>query len=73
MPTKNVNMVPVVSSNISAIGYDHTTKTLFIRFHTGLYRYDNVTYKIYQELEQSPSKGKFVNAFLRGMGTKVQQ
>ena len=37
------NMIPVSSSNLSAVGYDSLTGTLSIEFHDGrLYEYYNV-------------------------------
>ena len=46
------NMIPVSSSNLSAVGYDGQTMQLFIRFHSGaLYVYNNVPQSVYEGLE----------------------
>jgi len=48
---KNNNMTPVmhpvVSSNISTIGYDEDTQELYIEFKKSTYKYDNNIRGIY--------------------------
>lgn len=50
----------VESSNIAAIGHDSETSTLEIEFNTGaIYQYKPVSFKLYRELMDAESKGKF--------------
>lgn len=50
------------SSNIAAVGYDHSTFTLTVQFHSGgIYQYFPVTQFAYEELMKAESKGSFVN------------
>lgn len=59
-------MISVNSSNLSAVGYNPTTETLSIEFHDGgLYEYHNVPQKIYEELMNSSSKGKYFHRFIK--------
>lgn len=60
------NMIPVSSSNLSAVGYDPATETLTIAFNDGgLYEYYNVPQRIYEGLMNSPSKGQYFHRFIR--------
>ena len=60
------NMVPVSSSNLSAVGYDGQTKQLFIRFHSGaLYVYNNVPQSIYEGLMNASSHGQYHAAYIK--------
>jgi KTSC domain len=63
METENMNieMKPVESSQISAIGYDATTKTLAIKFKGGgsTYHYDNVPANLYEDMQKAKSVGSF--------------
>lgn len=53
-------LVPVVSSDIAAAGYDPDTSELQIQFTTGrIYSYQNVPPLIYQLFLEAPSKGSF--------------
>lgn len=56
--------IPVVSSNISSIGYDNSI--LEITFLTGdTYQYDNVPTNVYQGLMNASSHGKYLNEFVK--------
>ena len=60
-----MNMIPVSSSNIAAIGYDGST--LYVRFHSGgLYAYFSVPQPVYDGLMSAPSHGKFLAAYIKG-------
>lgn len=54
-------LTPVDSSQIEAVGYDETTKTLAIKFKHGgsVYHYDNVAPELYTDLCAAESKGAF--------------
>jgi len=57
-------LVPVKSSNISAIGYDELINNLYIKFKkTGkVYCYNSVPPALHEQLMKAESKGKFLNA-----------
>ncbi len=58
-------MEPVVSSNLVAVGYDYTTKTLRIQFKSGVYDYYDVPASIYEGLMNASSLGKFHHAYIK--------
>jgi hypothetical protein len=58
---------PVVSSDIASIGYDAETETLEIEFKaTGVYRYFSVPKSVAEELQRTPSPGKFFLQNIKG-------
>lgn len=60
-------MVPVDSSNIAAIGYDPLQQVLQVDFHHGgRYRYLDVPSHIFDEFQEAPSKGRFLNYEIKG-------
>ena len=63
-----VHMVPVLSSNVAAIGYDAGSSTLLVRFHDGarVYSYRGVPTAVYRAFLDSPSKGRFLAQFIKG-------
>ena len=61
-----MNMIPVSSSNLSAVGYENGI--LYIRFHGGqLYCYYNVPETVYRQLMSAPSHGKYFAANIRNV------
>lgn len=61
-----MNMIPVSSSNLAAVGYDEKSKTLFITFHkSGTYAYDNVPESVYRGLMAAGSKGQYHKAYIK--------
>lgn len=59
-------MVPVKgSSSIDAIGYDGPTKTLHVHFKSGKYIYSAVPPRVFFDMMQAPSKGKFLRTFIK--------
>lgn len=55
------------SSSLAAAGYDDGQHQLDIAFrHGGLYRYFNVSSRVYRALLQSESKGQFFTGRIRG-------
>jgi len=57
---------PVASSNIASCGYDEETQTLEIEFTNGtVYQYYNVGKDCYDQFILSPSKGRFLNTYIR--------
>ncbi|MGE0539179.1 MAG: KTSC domain-containing protein [Dehalococcoidia bacterium] len=61
-----MDMIPVSSSNVAAIGYDDATELLQVRFHNGsLYAYSGVPSSVFQRFLSAPSKGSFVHEELK--------
>lgn len=61
-----MNMVPVASSDLASVGYDASTKTLYVSFHKGgTYSYSNVPVSVYRGLMNATSKGKYFRANIR--------
>ena len=62
---KVVLMEDVNSSNLKKVGHDGND--LFLEYSSGaLYKYSDVPQSLYEELLTSESKGKFVNACVKG-------
>lgn len=62
---KVVLMEEVNSSNLRKVGHDN--HDLFLEYSSGaLYKYSDVPRSLYEELLTSESKGKFVNACIKG-------
>jgi hypothetical protein len=56
----SINMQPVKSSNIKAIGYDEGSETLQIQFKNGrAYKYKDVPAIIFEALQHADSVGKY--------------
>lgn len=52
----------VASSNVISVGYDESSQTLEVEFHSGsIYQYYNVSKNIYDEMMKAPSKGQFLS------------
>jgi len=61
-----LNRTGVGSSNVASIGYDPATETLEVEFLAGsVYQYYNVPGNVYESLMRSPSKGGFINAYVK--------
>lgn len=61
-----VDMVPVASSNLAAVGYDPLTGELHILFQNGrLYAYRGVPPSVYDGLLNAASKGRYFLAHVR--------
>lgn len=62
-----MNMIPVSSSAIVAVGYDATTKRMKIRFVEGhSYDFCGVPEGIFNGLLNARSKGAYYNEYIRG-------
>ena len=62
-----VEMIPVNSSAIRAVGYDYDGSTLTVEFHTGrTYDHPGVPYSVYVEFMNTLSKGTYYNRHIRG-------
>ena len=61
--TNSIAMHPVSSSQISFIGYNYDTNTLYVVFkNNNTYKYQNVPEKVFNELKESGSIGKYFNS-----------
>lgn len=57
---------PVASTNIVSMGYDPETETLEVEFSSGaVYQYYNVSQAIYDQMMMAPSKGQFLNTYIK--------
>lgn len=62
-----ITLLPVQSSNLKAIGYDHATQTMAVQFLNGnIYHYEAVPQSVYDNLMADESKGSFFSKFVRG-------
>lgn len=60
-----MEMVPVQSSNVAAIGYDETVHLLRIEFKDGtVYDAERIDPQMHDALMATSSKGSFINRFL---------
>jgi hypothetical protein len=51
---------------LASIGYDDAAQTLEIEFMNGtVYQYYNVGAQLFDQLMQAPSKGQFLNVYIR--------
>ena len=61
-----IELIPVVSSNILAIGY--TANTLIVHFKgNAYYRIDGVSPEQWKQFQQAPSKGSFYHNHFKGL------
>jgi hypothetical protein len=59
-------LVPVDSSVIAAVGYDHAQRSLYVRFNTsGVYVFHDVPPAAHDAFMQADSKGRYFNAEIR--------
>ena len=62
----NIEMYPVSSSNLRAVGYDAKSQTLHIQFHSGgLYEYCGVDQQTYDELLAASSQGTYFHQHIK--------
>lgn len=76
--------IPVESSNIASIGHSFPRRMLEVEFKNGsIYRYKGVNNRTFKDMLASSSKGKFLNAAIKGIypykkyrdsdGTKIKE
>ena len=64
-----MEMQPVSSSNLAAVGYDYDTATLRIEFiKSGCYDYFGVPSDVYEGLLIASSKGIYFDQFIKKAG-----
>lgn len=55
-------MIPVVSSNVSAVGYEASNQTVYVRFSDGkMYIYKGVPEIEFDNLKNAPSVGSYLH------------
>lgn len=65
-----VEMIPVVSSNVQAIGYDDANQYLYVSFlNNTLYRYHGVNIGEFEGLRIAPSVGSYLHRNIKGLYT----
>lgn len=61
-----IELEPVKSSQVVAIGYDAPTQTMRVRFHSGsTYDYANVPGELHAQIISAPSIGHAINETLK--------
>ncbi|KAF1282665.1 KTSC domain-containing protein [Lactiplantibacillus plantarum] len=61
-----MNLIPVISRDLSEVGYNSNTQQLEIVFNSGgAYLYSGVTSDEYQGLMNASSKGRYFHAFIK--------
>lgn len=73
-----IELHPVKSSQIHAIGYDAETKTLAVQFLSkgkpgAVYHYFDVKPEVYAAFEASDSKGKYFSQWIKRAGYKFER
>lgn len=67
-PRPAIELVPVTSNQVKAIGYDEATKTLAVTFTRGIgaiYHYPDVSKETHDAFMQAESVGKFFGAHIQ--------
>jgi KTSC domain len=60
-----MQMIPVASSDLAAVGYNTETRKLIVQFHNGTYEYSNVPENVYRGLMSASSKGRYLHQFIK--------
>jgi hypothetical protein len=68
-----MKLTPIKSSNIKAIGYDASAKTLAVEFLNGVYHYNDVPPEVHASLVGAESAGKFFASNIRGKFNAAKQ
>ena len=69
MAENTINLQPVDSTRIEAVGYDADSQTLRIRFKSNgsVYDYDDVPQDVYDALMNSASVGRYFGESIEGV------
>lgn len=66
---REVQRVPVKSSNLQSVGYDVASRTLTIEFRSGsIYEFEEVPPEVHTELMNAESHGKYFHRRIRDAG-----
>jgi hypothetical protein len=64
--TQKMEMFPVISSNLAAVGYDFDSAVLRVEFlKGGMYEYHGVPSEVYEGLINASSKGQYFSQFIK--------
>lgn len=66
MSSEKIEMTPVKSSNIAAVGYKDGKMQIQFK-GGGLYSYNNVPVDVFERLKKAPSVGKFFHRNVKGV------
>lgn len=67
MPESEIEMVPVVSSNLAAAGYSADDRVLHVQFKSGAtYAYDGVGQETFDDLLAAGSPGNYFATWIKG-------
>jgi hypothetical protein len=62
------------SSNVAAFCYDETSQTMTVEFKSGSrYNYYDVPPHVYEGMKTADSKGKYLNAYIKGQYRYARQ
>ena len=68
MNPENVEMISVSSSNVSAIGYDEDSQTLYVGFlNNTMYIYKGVPIVEFEGLKNAPSIGSYLHRNIKNL------
>ena len=63
-----IEMKPVVSSNLESVGYNTETEELYVKFKgSGTYKYSGVPVSTYNDLLSAGSAGKYFHSNVRNV------
>ena len=67
----NIEMVPVSSSQVASVGYNEEKKILRVKYVSGgIYDYHDVPARIFDEMLQAESVGKYMHQHVTYKGSK---
>jgi hypothetical protein len=61
-----VQLTPVTSSNVKAIGYDAASQVLAVQFGTGAYQYLEVGAEKWAAIQDCIAEGRSIGAYISG-------
>jgi len=74
MIPETVDMTPVISGNVRAIGYSDLDSQLYVSFSTGFdYVYFDVPRSVFDDFLAAPSKGSFLRDVIKGGGYRYEK
>ena len=70
----DVEMIPVKSSNLDAVGYDANEQQLYVRFLSGgTYKYFGVSEYVFNQLLMADSKGQYLARYIKKAGYRYER
>lgn len=69
-----MNRVPVTSSNLASVGYDHLSQVLEVEFHNGgVYEYLDVPAAVHEGLMGAESHGRYFDRHIKKAGFRFRK